>query len=170
LFKRDKSAGPDGWIVEFFITLFYLVVEDLVQMIEESRKMGSIIGSLNSTFLALIPKENKPTNFGDFRPISLRNLCYKLISKVIANQKKPIMSRNLSNEHLGFLKGRRMEDVIGTTHECLHRTTKTKSKSLVLKLDLRKAYNCIDWDLLHMILIQVGFGIQITKWIMSCVT
>jgi hypothetical protein len=45
-----------------------------------------------------------------------------------------------------------------------------KSKSLVLKLDLRKAYDCIDWDLLRMILIQVGFGIQMTKWIMSCVT
>jgi hypothetical protein len=37
-------------------------------------------------------------------------------------------------------------------------------------MDLHKAYDCIDWDLLRMILIQVGFGIQMTKWIMSCVT
>jgi hypothetical protein len=37
-------------------------------------------------------------------------------------------------------------------------------------LDLQKAYDCIDWDLLRMILIQVGFGIQFTNWIMSCVS
>jgi len=35
---------------------------------------------------------------------------------------------------------------------------------------LRKAYDCIDWDLLRIILIQMGFGIQVKKWIMSCVT
>jgi len=68
------------------------------------------------------------------------------------------------------LKGRRIHDVIGTAHKCLHSLTKKKTKSLVLKLDLRKAYDCIDWDLLRMILIQMGFGIQVTKWIMSCVT
>jgi hypothetical protein len=106
LFKKDKSPGPDGWTVEFFTYFFYLVGEDLVQMIEESRQSGFITGSLNSTFLALIPKENNPTNFGDFRPISLCNLCYKLISKIIANRIKPILSSTLSEEQLGFLKGR----------------------------------------------------------------
>jgi hypothetical protein len=117
-------------------------------MVEESRRMGNIPGCLNSTFLALIPKENNPTTFGDYRPISLCNLCYKLISKVIANRIKPIMSCNLSEEQLGFLKGRRIQDAIGTTHECLHSISKKKTKSMILKLDLRKAYDCIDWDLL----------------------
>jgi hypothetical protein len=120
LFKKDKSPGPDGWTVEFFTHFFDLVGEDLLEMVEESRLKGFIVGSLNSTFLALIPKANKPTTFGDFRPISLCNLCYKLISKIIANRIKPILSRSLSAEQLGFLKGRQIQDVIGTTHECLH--------------------------------------------------
>jgi len=42
LFKRDKSPSLDCWTVELFTTFFYLVGEDLVQMIEESRKNGSI--------------------------------------------------------------------------------------------------------------------------------
>jgi hypothetical protein len=170
LFKIDKSPGPNGWTVEFFSTFFDLVGEYIVQMIEESRKNGYITGSLNSTFLAIIPKENKSTSFGDYRPISLCNLCYKMISKVIANQIKHILSSNLFEEQLGFLKGRRIQDAIGTAHEVLHSITKKKVKSLVLKLDLCKTYDCIDWDLLRMILIQMGFGIQVTKWIMSCVT
>jgi len=43
-------------------------------------------------------------------------------------------------------------------------------KALVLKLDLRKAYNCIDWDHLRLILLKIGLGIQMTNWIISCVT
>jgi hypothetical protein len=120
LFKKDKSPGPDGWTIEFFIHFFDLVGEDLLEMVEESRSRGFIVGSLNSTFLALIPKVNKPVTFGDFRPISLCNLVYKLISKIIANQIKPILSRSLFAEQLGFLKGRQIQDAIGTTHECLH--------------------------------------------------
>jgi hypothetical protein len=99
----------------------------------------------------------------------LCNLVYKVISKIIANQIKPILSKSLSAEQLGFLEGRQIQDAIGTTHECLHNIKKKNSKSLILKLDLHKAYDCINWDFLRMILIQVGFGNPLTNWIMSCV-
>jgi hypothetical protein len=79
LFKKDKSRGPNGWTVEFFTHFFDLEGEDLLEMVEESRLKGFIARSLNSTFLALIPKAKKPTTFGDFKHISLCNLCYKLI-------------------------------------------------------------------------------------------
>jgi hypothetical protein len=98
MFKHDKSLGPDGWTVEFFIQFFDLVWGDLIEMVEESRLRGFITGGLNSTFLALIPKVNKLLTFGDYRPISLCNLCYKVISKIIANMIKPILSRSLSAE------------------------------------------------------------------------
>jgi hypothetical protein len=70
---------------------------------------------------------------------------------------------------LGFLKGRQIQDAIGTAHECLHSIKKKKLKSLVLKLDLQKAYDCINWDLLRVILIEVGLGIMMTNWIMGCI-
>jgi len=81
------------------------------------------------------------------------------------------MSHKLSEEQLGFLEGRRIQVTIGTTFECMHSIAKKKKKkSLILKLDLHKAYDCVDWDFLHLILNQVGFGSQMTRWIMSCVT
>jgi hypothetical protein len=39
-----------------------------------------------------------------------------------------------------------------------------------LKLDLKKAYDCTNWDYLRLMLIQCGFGHHMTKWIMGCVT
>ena len=102
-FKSDKIPGPDGWSVEFFSHFFETVGGDLPEMAEKERIRGRIVGGLNDTFIALIPKVNKPQCFGDFRPISLCNLCYKIMSKVIANHIKPLLSRSISKEQLGFL-------------------------------------------------------------------
>jgi hypothetical protein len=44
------------------------------------------------------------------------------------------------------------------------------SKAIILKLDLKKAFDCIEWDFLRLILIQSGFSQQTKKWLMSCVT
>jgi mannosylglycoprotein endo-beta-mannosidase len=162
-FKVDKSSGLDGWTVEFLIHFFDLVGGDLLDMVEESRLKGHISDSLNLTFITSIPKVNKPLTFRDYRPISLCNLCYKIISKIIANQIKPILSRSLSEEQLGFLQGRQIQDAIGTVHECLHNIKNKKLKSLVLKLDLQKAYDYINWDLLRMILLQIGLGLRVTN-------
>jgi hypothetical protein len=72
-------------------------------------------------------------------------------------------------EQLGFLKGRQIPDAIGTAQECLHNIKTKNSKALILKLDLKKAFYCIDWDFLRLILTQTGFSQSLIKWIMGCV-
>jgi hypothetical protein len=104
-FAKDKSPGPYGWTVEFFLHFFELVGEELLEVVEDSRRRGEVIKDLNSTFLVLIPKVNKPTTFGDYRPIALCNLCYKIIAKILANRIKPVLSRSLSGEQLDFCRG-----------------------------------------------------------------
>jgi hypothetical protein len=69
--------------VEFYISYFDLVANDLLEAIEEACLKGEVNRSLNSTFIALIPKVNGPATFGDFRPIALCNLCYKIILKLL---------------------------------------------------------------------------------------
>jgi hypothetical protein len=139
-FKTERSPGPDGWTSEFFSFFFDLVGEDLLQMVEDTRIKGKIAGSINSTFLVLILKDNSPISFNDYRPISLCNLIYKIISKVISNRIKPFLGRSLSAEQLGFLKGRRIQDAIGAAHECIHSIKQKNLKALVMKLDLKKAF------------------------------
>ena len=95
-FKKDKSPGPDVWPVEFFLAFFDLLGDELVNLVEVSRKKGRVLPSLNSTFIALIPKKDKPLSFADFRPISLCNLVYKLIAKVAAQCLKPFLDKFIS--------------------------------------------------------------------------
>jgi hypothetical protein len=106
MFKFDKSPGPDGWTVEFFIQFFRSGWGRSLRNGGRIEIEGYYYRRPKFNFLALIPKVNKPLTFGDYRPISLCNLCYKVISKIIANMIKPILSRSLSTEQLGFLKGR----------------------------------------------------------------
>jgi len=132
-------------------------------MVEESKILGVIPGGLNATFLTLIPKANNPSSFDDFHPISLCNLCYKIISKIIANRLKPLLSKALSLEHMGFLKGRCIQDAIGIAHESMQVINKKILKALALKLDLKKAYDSVDRDFLRMILLKIGTGLHMTN-------
>ena len=94
--KKDKAPGPDGWPGEFYLTFFDLLGPHLFKMVESSRVLGRVSPALNSTFITLIPKTDRPVNFVDFRPISLCNLCYKLISKIAAMRLKPFLDKAIS--------------------------------------------------------------------------
>ena len=104
-FQKDKSLGPDGWSIDFFLDLYDILGKNVLQVIEDSRTSRWIPASFNSTFIALIPKLDNPLTLNDFRPISLCNCVYKIISKVIALRMKSILSEHISDEQFGFLEG-----------------------------------------------------------------
>ena len=112
-FQHDKSLGPDGWTIEFYLGFFKIIWEDLLEVVEESRRSGVIHAPINVTFIALILKFDKAATFDDFRPISLCNCLYKIISKVIIKRIKVVLSKNISMEQFGFLQGRQIHEAIG---------------------------------------------------------
>ena len=57
-FSKHKSPDPDGCPTEFFLHFFDLMGEEITLLINESRRLGSIPGSLNATFLVLMPKKD----------------------------------------------------------------------------------------------------------------
>jgi hypothetical protein len=79
-------------------------------MVEDTRISGRIPHILNSNFLVFIPKMDNPETMDDFRPISLCNYTYKIISQVIARRIKKILSKNISEQQFGFLEGRKVHE------------------------------------------------------------
>jgi len=169
-FQKDKSPGPDGWTIEFFLDLYEFLGSDLMAVIEDSRVTGRLPASFNSTFIALIPKSDNAETLNEFRPISLCNCIYKIISKVIARRLKKNLSNNISAEQFGFLEGRQIHEAIGVAQEGLHSLKTKKLKGAVLKIDLSKAYDKVSWLFLRLLLTHLGFGIDFIRWVMSCIT
>lgn len=81
-------------------------------MVELSRISLKITSALNSTFVALISKKSKPLIFNDFRLISLCDLLYKLISKIIVLMLRDKLDVHFSLEQFGFLKHFQIHDAI----------------------------------------------------------
>ena len=72
----------------------------------DALNFGVMPPTLNMTHIALIPKVKSPTCVTEFRPISLCNMLYKLIYKVLANRLKKILSHIISPlKVLLFLEG-----------------------------------------------------------------
>lgn len=57
-----------------------------MEFLRDFLKSGKFVKSLNTTFLALIPKKRGAKEFNEFRPISLVGCIYKLIAKVLAKR------------------------------------------------------------------------------------
>ncbi len=89
--KDGKAPGPDGFTSNFFHGFWDMVSNEVWDMVEESRSMHWLLPSLNSTFIALVPKGEEANTSDKFRPIALCNVIYKLISKVVENRLKPLL-------------------------------------------------------------------------------
>lgn len=93
----------------------------------------------------------------DFRPISLCNTVYKIVTKVIANRLKLFLNHVISNEQSGFAPRRSIVEGIIIAHETLHTSRKTKNSCMILKLDILKAYDMVDRKFLTDVLRKFGF-------------
>ena len=100
--------------------------------------------TLNETFICLIPKVASPQKISVFRPISLCNVVYKIISKVPANRLKKILEEVIDESQSAFVLGRSIIDnvlVAFETMHCIDLKRKGKEALMVVKLDMSKAYD-----------------------------
>jgi len=105
-FDLNKAPCMDGFTAHFYKTYWSIIKFDLVRMIQYVHKFARMGGATNLVFLALIPKENNVSFFERFMPISLCNVSYKIMSKVIANRLKKILSKLILPNQGGFVEKR----------------------------------------------------------------
>jgi hypothetical protein len=96
--------------------------------------------------------------------------CIRSSLRLLLLELNPVCLSGISKEQFGFLEGRQITDAIGVVQEVLHSIKVKNFKALVLKLDLIKAYDRVDWGFLRLVLLQVGLSLEATDWILGCVT
>ena len=81
----------------------------------------------------------------------------KIITKVMENRLKPILSELISQEQSGFVEGRQILDGIVLTQEMIDSLKQTKMPGMMIKVDLAKAYDKVRWKFLKEVLRAFGF-------------
>lgn len=137
--------NADKVTVDFFKAFYDHLKNDLLLVGRESQKEGRIHGPLNATFLCLIPKKQCSSSFEDYRSIACCNVIYKLISKIISRRLRPMLSAFIGEEQCGFLQNRQIHDAVSIAQKVLHYVKKRNLKTTILKLDLSKAYDQVNW-------------------------
>jgi hypothetical protein len=138
-------------------------------MIRKSQSSNKLGGSTNLAFLALIPKEKGALSFNRFRPISLYNTSYKLLTRIIANRMKAILPLIIPENQGGFIKGRHIADKIILVQEALHSSIQRKDKGMIINLDLANAFDRFNHRFLFAVMRKFGFDKTFVNWIKACI-
>lgn len=167
----DKSPGPDGYSSCFFKKAWGTIETDFVDGIKEFFNSGSLLKQLNHTIIALVPKSSHTTSVEDFRPISCCNVFYKVISKILAARLRPILGSIVDQAQSAFVEGRSMMENIHLAQELMRQYNRKRvAPRCLLKVDLRKAYDSVEWGFLKQMLEGLGFPTKFIGWVMECVT
>lgn len=155
-----KAPGPDGFSACFYQKFWSIVGESVKGTALEFLNSGIFDPSLNSTYIVLIPKTSPACSVTDYRPISLCNVLYKLVAKVLANRLKKILPWIISQHQSAFVPGRLITDNVLSAYEALHTINSRmqgKKGFMALKLDISKAYYQVEWDFLESMMAKMGF-------------
>ena len=114
------APGPNGMSPIFYKSFWHIVGKDVTEVVLNALNSSFVLDSLNSTFIALIPKIKDPKKVSNFRPISLCYVVYKLIAKVLVNRLKLILPYVVSDSQSAFLLGRLITNNLLVAFETLH--------------------------------------------------
>ncbi|KAL2237305.1 UNVERIFIED_CONTAM: putative mitochondrial protein [Sesamum indicum] len=141
---EDKAPGRDGFSSGFFKAAWPVVGTEVTRAVLDFFTTGKLLKQVNTTLLALIPKIHTPMSVNDFRPISCCNVLYKVITKLLVQR----LSMELFTGY----------NQIRLPPRC------------ALKVDIRKAYDTVEWDFLNAVLQFFNFPTTFIRWIEECIT
>ncbi|KAL5581946.1 hypothetical protein UlMin_014388 [Ulmus minor] len=167
-----KAPGPDGMPVLFFKTYWNVVGWDLVAAVREFFLTDTMANSINDSSIVLIPKKPNPTRPNHFRPISVCNVAYRVVTKILANRLKPLLDRIICPTQNAFVPGRSIHDNSVLVQEAIHSMKKKKGALgwMALKIDLEKAYDRVSWQFIEKVLAAFGFDPRWVRWVYNCIS
>ena len=153
-----QSPGPEGLTARFYQQCWDIVGEAICAELKSFFATGKLSPGLNHTNICMIPKNKCPQTLSEFRPIALCNVLYKIISKILVFRLKSSLDKIVSDSQAAFIPGRLINDNVIIAHELMHSLKSRKRVShtyMVVKTDITKAYDRVDWNFLHIYIFSV---------------
>ncbi|CAL5070105.1 unnamed protein product [Urochloa decumbens] len=163
---NDKAPGPDGFTAEFYKSAWPILKLEIMNAFNAFyRTNRGQFQRVNGALITLLPKKPDPIAPSDYRPISLIHSFAKLVAKLLSNRLAPELEHLVDVNQSAFIKKRSIHDnfkFVEQAAKTLHRKNKA---SLLLKLDISKAFDTVEWPFLLQVLQGLGFTTRWRDWI-----
>lgn len=168
---KSKCPGPDGFTTEFFLSTWAITGEDVCKGIKHFFDTLHLPRIINSAAIALIPKSSNAASMNHYRPISCCNTLYKCVAKILSNRMRVIMVGLISPNQSAFIPNRVIGDNILLAQSlCKDYHLETGPPRCAIKLDIRKAFDTLNWCFLFKAMVRMGFPNRFVDWVKQCVT
>ncbi|VFQ70483.1 unnamed protein product [Cuscuta campestris] len=166
----NKSPGLDGYGSGFFKGQWN-VGELVTKAVLDFFKEGQTLRQVNATNLTLLPKVTDPKWPSEYRPIACCNTIYKVISKLISMRLREVLPDIVDLNQGAFVQERELIHNILICQEIAKGyNRKNFSARCMMKLDIQKAYESVDWKAIKGILHSLMFPDLFIKWVMFCIS
>ena len=156
--KNNKSPGPDGISFEFYKLYWDLIGDDLVQVLKCGIESEELSHSQYLATIILLYKKGFRPDIRNWRPISLLNTDYKILSKVFAERIKAILVEIIHSDQKGCVPGRYIGHNIRLIDDILYEIENQSPESVLLQMDQEKAFDRVEWAWLFDTLSHFNFG------------
>ncbi|XP_074300104.1 uncharacterized protein LOC141631314 [Silene latifolia] len=166
-----KAPGPDGYSSQFFKDSWDIIGNEVTEAVLDFFQTGQLLKQLNCTNITLIPKVSRPVHVHEFRPIACCNILYKCIAKILCTRLGQVLPDIIRCNQGAFVKGRTIVENVLICQD-LVRLYKRRSASprCLLKIDLRKAYDTVEWGFVQDMLQKLNFPTKFIDMLMVCIT
>lgn len=153
----DKAPRPYGFPMNFYLNFWDLIKGAIMGTLQYFYDCQVFERSLNTTYVALIPKKTGVVELRDFRPISLISGVYKILATTLAERMKRVIGKLINRHQMAFIKGGQIMDA-ALIASVLIVDTRIKGKVAGLMCAIEKAFGHVNWNYLLNMLTQMGFG------------
>ncbi|MGL4484778.1 MAG: RNA-directed DNA polymerase, partial [Anaerovoracaceae bacterium] len=154
--QTGKAPGQDGLSSEFYAEFLDILVYPLLEMFNYSLENGTLPTSLREANISLLLKKGKqPEDCASYRPISLLNSDFKILSKILATRLEGLLPQLIKEDQTGFIKGRSCGNSIRRLLNIIQFSHEQKMDSLV-SMDAEKAFDRVEWPYLFYTLSNFG--------------
>ena len=164
--QNGKSPGCDGFTVEFYKVFWKNIKSLLVESINSAFEKGELSFDQKRGIITLIPKKGKiRLLLKNWRPISLLNTDYKILTKSLAIRLHKVLPSIIDLDQTGFLKGRYIGENIRTISDVIEYTSLRNQPGIILLLDFEKAFDTVKWSFILESLKLFNFGPDFIHWV-----